>query len=52
MNERIRGLLNQITALEDDLCTTLHRQETEMFIEIRRVALLFLWAFAGTSFLL
>jgi hypothetical protein len=35
MNERIRSLLNQMTALEDEMRTVLHQQETKMFFEIK-----------------
>ena len=35
MNSRIRNLLNQMTALEDELRTALHEQETKMFFEIK-----------------
>jgi len=35
MNDRIRNLLNQMTALEDEMRTALHEQETRMFFEIK-----------------
>ena len=35
MNEKITQLMGQISALEDELCTALHAQETRMFFEIR-----------------
>jgi hypothetical protein len=35
MNDRIRNLLNQMTALEDEMRTALHEQETKMFFEIK-----------------
>jgi len=35
MNDRIRHLLNQMSALEDEMRTTLHAQETKMFFEIK-----------------
>ena len=35
MNDRIRGLLNQMAALEDEMRTVLHEQETKMFFEIK-----------------
>ncbi len=35
MNDRIRNLLNQMTALEDEMRTLLHDQETKMFFEIK-----------------
>ena len=35
MNDRIRALLSQITALEDEMRTALHEQETKMFFEIK-----------------
>lgn len=35
MNDRIRDLLNQMTALEDEMRTALHEQETKMFFEIK-----------------
>ena len=35
MNDKIRQLLTQIGALEDDLRTALHEQETRMFFEIK-----------------
>lgn len=35
MNDRIRSLLNQMTALEDEMHTLLHEQETKMFFEIK-----------------
>ena len=35
MNDRIRDLLNQMNALEDDMRTALHEQETKMFFEIK-----------------
>jgi len=35
MNDRIRHLLNQMTALEDEMRTALHEQETKMFFEIK-----------------
>ena len=35
MNDRIRSLLNQMTALEDEMRTVLHSQETKMFFEIK-----------------
>ena len=35
MNDRIRSLLNQMTALENEMHTLLHEQETKMFFEIK-----------------
>lgn len=35
MNERIQQLLNQITALEDDLRTALNEQQSSMFFQIK-----------------
>lgn len=35
MNDRIRALLNQITALENDLQTALQEQQTSMFFQIK-----------------
>jgi hypothetical protein len=35
MNENIRRLLAQMTALEDELATALHEQETKMFFQIK-----------------
>ena len=35
MNDRIRNLLNQMTALEDEMRTVLHEPETKMFFEIK-----------------
>ncbi|HEX9390341.1 MAG TPA: hypothetical protein VF928_03400 [Usitatibacteraceae bacterium] len=35
MNDRIRSLLNQISALEDEMRIALHEQETKMFFEIK-----------------
>jgi hypothetical protein len=35
MNDRIRNLLNQMTALEDEMRTALQDQETRMFFEIK-----------------
>ena len=35
MNDRIRSLLNQMNALEDEMRTALQNQETKMFFEIR-----------------
>ncbi len=35
MNDRIRNLLNQMAALEDEMRTLLHDQETKMFFEIK-----------------
>lgn len=35
MNDRIRNLLNQMNALEDEMRTALHEQETKMFFEIK-----------------
>ena len=35
MNDRIRALLNQITALENDLHTALQEQQTSMFFQIK-----------------
>lgn len=35
MNDRIRDLLNQMSALEDELGTALHEQEHRMFFQIK-----------------
>jgi len=35
MNDRIRTLLNQINALEDEMRTALHEQPTKMFFEVK-----------------
>ena len=35
MNDRIRTLLNQITALENDMHTALQEQQTSMFFQIK-----------------
>ena len=35
MNDRIRSLLNQMNALEDEMRTALQSQETKMFFEIK-----------------
>ena len=35
MNDRIRSLLNQMNALEDEMRTALQSQETTMFFEIK-----------------
>ena len=35
MNERIRGLLDQIGVLEDELRTALHEQESRIFFQIK-----------------
>ncbi|MEO8102518.1 MAG: hypothetical protein ABI790_08325 [Betaproteobacteria bacterium] len=35
MNDRIRSLLNQMTALEDEMRAALHETETKMFFEIK-----------------
>ena len=35
MNKKIRDLLDQIAALEDDLRATVHEQETEALFQIR-----------------
>jgi len=35
MNDRIRHLLNQMSALENEMRTALHEQETKMFFEIK-----------------
>lgn len=35
MNDRIRGLLHQITALEHEIRMALHEQEMKMFFEIK-----------------
>ncbi len=35
MNEKIRTLLDQITALEDELRTTLHEQESSVLFQIK-----------------
>jgi len=35
MNDRIRVLLNQMSALENEMRTALHEQETKMFFEIK-----------------
>lgn len=35
MNDRIQQILNQITALEDDLRTALNEQQTSMFFQIK-----------------
>jgi len=35
MNDRIRALLNQITALKNDLQTALQEQQSSMFFQIK-----------------
>jgi len=36
MNHTIQALLSQISALEDELQTALHEQQSRIFLEIRR----------------